>query len=126
MGKVGAKMGNIRWSWCGVNEEKKQAFFLVWAHNKIHRKGDKKFQYLIRDEDWQDPSNPGFNEQRTVLNRCLSNELQANIVIVDHDESVQDNDVIKYVRGSRYFSVELTEDSPEKVVGHIIAAHDNK
>lgn len=119
-------MGNTRWSWCGVNEETKQAFFLVWATNNVHGKGDTKRRYLIRDEDWQGPSNPGFNEQRAVLNRCLSNELQANIVIVDHDENVKDNDVIKNVRGSRYYSVELTEDSPEKVVGCIIEDHDNK
>lgn len=117
MNKVGATMGNTRWSWCGVNEQDQQAFFIVFDVNCQYEKETKSNRCLIRGHNWDDPSNPGHNEQRDVLTRCLNGDLSSNVVIAELDRSVKDNDVIRQVRGKFYLPVELVEDEKGSIYG---------
>ena len=55
MDRVGAVQLNTVWSWCGVNEERRQVYFSIWTDALLKDAGPR--TYRIQGPDW------GMSEQ---------------------------------------------------------------
>lgn len=55
MDRVGAVQLNTVWSWCAVNEKKRQVYFSIWTDNLLKNAGPR--TYKIQEPHW------GISEQ---------------------------------------------------------------
>ncbi|NVK25958.1 MAG: hypothetical protein HWE10_13610 [Gammaproteobacteria bacterium] len=120
--KVNAPLSNTRWSWVGVNEELNQAFFIVINDKKngfvSGQIGSR--QFVIRESNWND-SSAGFNEQSHVIQRCISGEFSAQVVLADFDKELWDSEQetsITGLLGQFYFEVEVEMEASGAVLAH--------
>jgi hypothetical protein len=69
MERLGAIQLNTVWSWCGVNEEKKQVFFSLWTDNLV--KDAPPRTYVVQGKMWgiseEGTKSPARNDQDAKL-----------------------------------------------------------
>jgi hypothetical protein len=119
MEKVGATMSNTRWSWCGVNEDKKQAYFFVWDDKELRRKVEDKTEFVIREPNGSTNS-LGYKEQTSVIERCIQGDLSGNVAIAEYDKSAWESrgeSLMTRVKGTFYFQVDVQRNQNSEVVG---------
>src|SRR6478736_7404044 len=74
----GSVQKNTVWSWCAVNEDKKQVYLSVWTDSRMKRENDDRFSYLIMDPYWGTGKEFARSNGRPDLDEKLSKIFDQN------------------------------------------------
>jgi hypothetical protein len=130
MQKVGAQMTNPQWSWVGINHSNKQVFFSTWEHFNQKEPEKPKDEYLIFAEFWGNAGrSPGHSDAKIALHLVSKEQYTPCLLFLEATEKFSFPDAkpeeevsIKNVRGSFYFTAEISEISGKNTPNEMVFA----
>lgn len=117
MSKVGAVMTNPRWSWVGINKEKRQVFFTTWSH---YKNLENPSEYLIYADYWVSKTEAPNKDAKYALDLVINDGFTACLVFADpvsrftYPMALDNEDVsIKKIRSSFYMVADVRYENGE-------------
>ena len=122
MDYFGAQQRNTVWSWCGINETKKQVYFSAWLDFKnLHGEKPKPY-YTIQEPDWgvkEDGSfQPARNDHDEKLALVFDEGYEALIYFIEAEHKDRVPREIKTTKTSFVFTAELERLADGTVIGY--------